>query len=160
MSTPGKSDFLNRCMRYCSGAERCTQDVVKKLVTWEAPEDEYEVILETLRKEKFLDDTRYANSFVADKWRLDQWGKVKIRNGLFQKGFGETLIQNAIDTIDQDGYVAVLHNLLEKKRVSIKKEAMTSQMKKLLSFGASRGFEEELIWQWMEGKGLSFDQRE
>ncbi len=160
MSTPGKSDFLSRCMRYCSGAERCTQDVLKKLVSWEAPEDEYEVILETLRKEKFLDDTRYANSFVADKWRLDQWGKVKIRNGLFQKGIGETLIQNAIDTIDQDGYVAVLHNLLEKKRVSIKKEAMTSQMKKLLSFGASRGFEEELIWQWMESKGLSFDQRE
>jgi len=147
-------------MRYCSGAERCTQDVVKKLVIWEAPEDEYEVILETLRKEKFLDDTRYANSFVADKWRLDQWGKVKIRNGLFQKGISETLIQNAIDTIDQDGYVAVLHHLLEKKRVSIKKEAMTSQMKKLLSFGASRGFEEELIWQWMESKGLSFDQRE
>ena len=160
MSTPDKSDFLNRCMRYCSGAERCTQDVVKKLVTWEAPEDEYEVILETLRKEKFLDDTRYAHSFVADKWRLDQWGKVKIRNGLFQKGISETLIQNAIDTIDQDGYVAVLHNLLEKKRVSIKKEAMTSQKKKLLSFGASRGFEEELIWQWMESKGLSFDQRE
>ena len=160
MSTPDKSDFLNRCMRYCSGAERCTQDVVKKLVIWEAPEDEYEVILETLRKEKFLDDTRYAHSFVADKWRLDQWGKVKIRNGLFQKGISETLIQNAIDTIDQDGYVAVLHNLLEKKRVSIKKEAMTSQMKKLLSFGASRGFEEELIWQWMESKGLSFDQRE
>ena len=160
MSTPGKSDFLNRGMRYCSGAERCTQDVVKKLVTWEAPEDEYEVILETLRKEKFLDDTRYAHSFVADKWRLDQWGKVKIRNGLFLYVIGETLIQNAIDTIDQEGYVAVLHNLLEKKRVSIKKEVMTSQMKKLLSFGASRGFEEELIWQWMEGKGLSFDQRE
>ena len=160
MSTPDKSDFLNRCMRYCSGAERCTQDVVKKLATWEAPEDEYEVILETLRKDILLDDTRYAHSFVADKWRLDQWGKVKIRNGLFQKGISETLIQNAIDTIDQDGYVAVLHNLLEKKRVSIKKEAMTSQMKKLLSFGASRGFEEELIWQWMESKGLSFDQRE
>ena len=160
MSTPGKSDFLSRCMRYCSGAERCTQDVLKKLVSWEAPEDEYEDILETLRKEKFLDDTRFANSFVADKWRLDQWGKVKIRNGLFQKGISETLIQNAIDTIDQDGYVVVLHHLLEKKRVSIKKEAMTSQMKKLLSFGASRGFEEELIWQWMESKGLSFDQRE
>lgn len=158
MSTPGKSDFLSRCMRYCSGAERCTQDVLKKLVSWEAPEDEYETILETLRKEKFLDDTRYANSFVADKWRLDQWGKVKIRNGLFQKGISETLIQNAIDTIDQDGYVAVLHNLLEKKRASIKNEAMTSQMKKLLSFGSGRGFEEELIWQWMEGKGLSFDQ--
>jgi regulatory protein len=160
MSTPGKSDFLSRCMRYCSGAERCTQDVLKKLVSWEAPEEEYELILETLRKEKFLDDTRYANSFVADKWRLDQWGKVKIRNGLFQKGISETLIQNAIDTIDQEGYVAVLHHLLEKKRISIQKEAMTSQMKKLISFGASRGFEEELIWQWMESKGLSFDQRE
>lgn len=158
MSTPGKSDFLSRCMRYCSGAERCTQDVLKKLVSWEAPEDEFETILETLRKEKFLDDTRYAHSFVADKWRLDQWGKVKIRNGLFQKSIEENLIQNAIDTIDQEGYVAVLHHLLEKKRVSIQREAMTSQMKKILSFGASRGFEEELIWQWMEGKGLSFEQ--
>ncbi len=160
MSTPGKSDFLSRCMRYCSGAERCTQDVVKKLVSWDAPEDEYETILETLRKEKFLDDTRYAHSYVADKWKLDQWGKVKIRNGLFQKGIGETLIQQAIDTIDQEGYTAVLHHLLEKKRESIQREAMASQMKKLLSFGAGRGFEEELIWQWMERKGLSFDQRE
>ena len=160
MSTPGKSDFLSRCMRYCSGAERCTQDVVKKLVSWEAPEEEFETILETLRKEKFLDDTRYAHSYVADKWRLDQWGKVKIRNGLFQKGISETLIQDAIDTIDQEGYIGALHQQLEKKRVSIKKEPMTSQMKKLISFGASRGFEEELIWQWMEQQGLSFDQRE
>jgi hypothetical protein len=37
-----------------------------------------------------------------------------------------------------------------KKRESIKRESTTSQMKKLLSFGASRGFEEELIWSWME----------
>jgi regulatory protein len=150
MSTPGKSDFLSRSMRYCSGAERCTQDVVKKLVSWEAPEEEFETILETLRKEKFLDDTRYAHSYVADKWRLDQWGKVKIRNGLFQKGISEALIEMAIETIDLEGYTAILHHLLMKKRESIKRESTTSQMQKLLSFGASRGFEEELIWSWME----------
>ncbi len=144
-------------MPYCAQAERCTQDVLKKLADWEVPEEEIDEILEKLRKEKFLDDTRYAHSFVADKWRLDQWGRVKIRNGLFQKGISESLIQSALDTIDQDAYISGMENLLVKKRATIHKEPVISQMKKLLSFGASRGFEEELIWRWLEKEGLGFE---
>lgn len=44
-------------------------------------------------------------------------GKSKNKKWALSKGISETLIQNAIDTIDQDGYVAVLHNLLEKKSI-------------------------------------------
>ena len=157
MALNDSAQFLKRLMPWCAQAERCTQDVMKKLVSWEVPEEEIEEILEKLRTEKFLDDTRYANSFVADKWRLDQWGRVKIRNGLFQKGISEQLIQSALDTIDQEAYISVMENLLEKKRATIRKEPVITQMKKLLSFGAGRGFEEELIWQWLEKVGLHFD---
>ena len=152
-----KSETLKRITHYCATAERCTKDVIQKLVSWEVPEETYESILEILRLEKFLDDARYANSFVADKWKLDQWGRAKIRNGLFQKGISELLIQNAIDTIDQDTYVTGLENLLSKKRDTIRKDAPVNQMKKIISFGTSRGFEEELIWNWLEKEGLSFD---
>ena len=144
-------------MPYCAKAERCTMDVVRKLASWDVPEEETEMILETLRQEKFLDDVRYAKSFVADKWRLDQWGRSKISNGLFQKGMSEQLIQQALDTIDMDQYISGMEIVLSKKRDSIRKETHVSQMKKILSFGVSRGFEEEYIWKWLEKEGLSFD---
>ena len=144
-------------MQYCAQAERCSQDVVQKLTSWNTPEEIIEIILEKLREDKFLDDTRYANSYVADKWKLDQWGRNKIRNGLFQKGFGEIEILAALETIDQKEYIAGMQNLLAKKRDTIFQEPPISQMKKILSFGYSRGFEEELIWQWLEKEGLSFD---
>lgn len=149
--------ILTRIMTYCAQAEHCTQDVIQKLVAWEVPEEDMDGIVEKLRSEKYLDDTRFAQSFVNDKWKLDQWGRAKIRNGLFQKGISEPLIQSALDTIDQDAYISIMENLLEKKRTTIRKEPVISQMKKLLAFGASRGFEEELIWQWLEKVGLSFE---
>ena len=157
MTYEPKSAILKRIMPYCAKAERCTLDVVRKLASWDVPEEEIEMILETLRKEKFLDDVRYANSFVADKWRLDQWGRSKISNGLFQKGIPEQLIHQALDTIDMDQYISGMDNVLSKKRDSIRKETPVSQMKKILSFGVSRGFEEEYIWKWLEKEGLSFD---
>lgn len=148
------NDVLKRLMPYCAQAERCTQDVIRKLSDWGVPEEFTEEILEELRVEKFLDDARYAYSFVADKWRLDQWGRLKIRNGLFQKGINEALIQTALDTIDQETYLSGMATLLEKKRKTLSGEPTIVQMKKLLAFGASRGFEEELIWQWLEKEGL------
>ena len=155
MTSEPKSATLKRIMHYCATAERCSYDVVKKLAEWDVPEEEVEDILEKLYLEKFVDNKRYANSFVNDKWKLDVWGKNKIRNGLFQKGISEALIQSAIDTIDYDAYVSGLENLLSKKREIIRKDTGINQMKKLLSFGVSRGFEEELIWQWLEKVGLS-----
>jgi len=157
MASTKSPNHLQQAMQYCALAERCTQDVMNKLMSWEVSEDEGLEILEKLRLEKFLDDTRYANSFVADKWKLDVWGRGKIRNGLFQKGISDLLIQHALDTIDQDLYVAGMENLLSKKRDTIRMEPLISQMKKIISFGNSRGFEEELIWQWLENEGLSFD---
>lgn len=142
---------------YCARAEHCTQDALKKLSEWEVPEEEAEEILEKLREEKYLDDDRYAASFAADKWKLDLWGRAKIKNGLFQKGLSETQIENAISTIDQTQYISGMENLLSKKRETIRNESPIQQMKKLISFGVSRGFEEELIWRWLEKEGLSFD---
>ena len=157
MTSSEQKEFLKRAMNYCALAERCTHDLVKKMIEWGVAEEEFESILERLRQEKFLDDDRYANSFVADKWKLDQWGRSKISNGLFHKGFGEHQIQKALDTIDQDEYVGIMENVLARKRETIKKETLVQQMKKIISFGTSRGYEEELIWQWLEKEGLNFD---
>jgi regulatory protein len=157
MTSEPKSAILKRISHYCATAERCARDVVQKLSAWNVPEEDVDMILEILLQEKYLDDGRYAKSFVADKWKLDQWGRSKISNGLFQKGINEQLIQQALDTIDLDLYISSMEILLSRKRDTIRKETPVSQMKKVLSFGISRGFEEELIWKWLEKEGLSLD---
>ena len=157
MSSGSPSVFLKRITHYCAKAERCTQDVIQKLTSWDVPEEDMDDILENLRVENYLDDIRYASSFVADKWKLDLWGRGKIKNGLFQKGFSALQIETALETIDPDAYFQGLKNLLFKKADTLKDEDTINQMKKLLSFGQSRGFEDELIWQWLEAEGFSFD---
>lgn len=153
-----KKDYLNRIMNYCARAERCTYDVQKKLATWEVPIEETDEIMQRLREDKYLDDVRYAKCYVSDKWKLDLWGRGKIKNGLYQKGFRDPALQEALQLIDQDEYVHGLHHLLSKKRDSISRETRIAQMKKLLRYGFTRGFEEDLIWKWLEQKGYSFEE--
>lgn len=157
MLKDSEKEILQRIMQFCAQSERCTQDVLRKLASWSISESETDELIRTLRREKFLDDDRFATFYVSDKWKLDQWGRAKIKNGLLQKGFDEMQIQKALDTIDQTAYVSGLQKLLTKKRITIKSEVPVSQMKKMLSYGLSRGFEEDLIWQWLEKEGLSFE---
>ena len=157
MTQPADDKTLKRIMEYCAKAERCTHDVLRKLTEWQLDEEEIESILEKLRQEKYLDDVRYANSYVVDKWKLDQWGRSKISNGLFHKAFDEQQIQRALETIDHSEYVGILEHVLSRKRETIKSEPAIQQMKKIISFGTSRGYEEDLIWQWLEKEGLNFD---
>lgn len=150
MSTGTKSDFLKRAMRYCAGVEHCTQDVVLKLRSWKASEEEVDEIIKTLREQNFLDDTRYARAFVSDKWKLNLWGREKIRHGLLQKGIDASVIQNSLNTIDEEEYIKGLHQLLHKKRKELAQDDRFAETRKLVSFAASRGFEEELVFTWLE----------
>ena len=63
---------------YCAMSEHCSDDVFRKLEQWGAPLAAYDSILGYLRKEKFVDDQRYAIAFVRDKYRFSQWGRIKI----------------------------------------------------------------------------------
>ena len=77
-----EKNVLRDIMQYCAKAEHCTQDVVAKLKSWGISGLESEEIIERLKKENFINDARYAKAYVNDKWKLDHWGKKKIRHQL------------------------------------------------------------------------------
>ena len=151
------SEFLRHIMQYCSSAERCTQDVKHKLISWNVPEEKWDEILQKLYRENFLDDTRYANSYVSDKWKLDHWGKQKMKHGLLQKGFNEADIEAVLHSIDPKEYAAGLHMVLSKKRNELKMEDPVVLAKRLLSFAKNKGYEDEEIWQWMNANGIDLE---
>ena len=149
MSIPS-TDFLQRLMKYCSEAERSTHDVFAKLVSWAITPEEGEIIIEKLRKENFLNDERYANSYVREKWNLDRWGKIKIAHALKQKNIDDRLAQKALSAIDEEEYQTQMNHALQKKWNEVQSGNLQDDLRKLMMYALNRGFEEELINDWIE----------
>ncbi|MEP6647581.1 MAG: regulatory protein RecX [Saprospiraceae bacterium] len=156
MKNSGKP-ILERIMQYCADAERCTHDVLTKLVSWGLPMEETEIILTKLKAEKFLDDHRYTTSYVKEKWNLGQWGKIKIENALQLKNIDPVMTQQALTNIAQEEYTEVLHDLLSKKQKEVTTSNKSDEARRILMFALSCGFEEELIYKWLEERGYEIE---
>ncbi|MEZ4908952.1 MAG: regulatory protein RecX, partial [Saprospiraceae bacterium] len=94
---------------------------------------------------KYLDEERFTRAFIRGKFRMNNWGKIKIKIALKQKHINEKLINYCFDEIDDDEYHRVLYSLLEKKNRELRSNNKTDKTQKLKSYAYSRGFEYELI---------------
>jgi len=137
---------LKRMQMLCSRQERCTSDIRKRIAGFNLSEEETDNIIDTLSKDNFINDERYAFSFVHDKFSFNKWGKIKIGYGLKLKGISKAYISKALDSIDSSDYRLMLKSELMKK---FKKSGSSDKLalkSKLLRFGQYRGFETELIF--------------
>jgi regulatory protein len=143
-------EALSYAMDLCAARERCLSEIRDKLHGHKIPSQEIENILLTLKKEKFIDESRYAESFSSDKLRINKWGKVKIRYILQHKNISRQDIGNALDKIDDEFYSSVLREELMKKRKTIKGSNAFELRGKLSRFGQQRGFETGLIYSLLD----------
>ncbi len=136
---------LNKAMYLCSKAEKCKDDIRKKLYDWKANPSEHEKIISELEKQKFIDEERYVKYYVRDKFEFNKWGKIKIRTMLYRKKLSEKLITAGLEYISQEKYIENLEYLLNQKRKTIKDTEAYKIKDKLMRFAASRGYEPDLI---------------
>jgi regulatory protein len=137
---------LNKSMAQCSQKELCREDIRKKLSLWGVETRDIEKIIEILIKERFIDEVRYANAFVRDKFKYNKWGKVKIAMHLRHKKLSPEIIGQALDSIDHDQYVRFIRGVLESHRRSIKAKNQLDLKAKLLRYGQSKGFESGVLY--------------
>ena len=67
-----------RLATLCAQAEHCEKEMRDKMKRWELDEAIQEKVISHLRKERYIDDERYARAFVKDKIRYNKWGRRKI----------------------------------------------------------------------------------
>lgn len=132
----------------CSRSEQCSADIREKILKSGISRGDAEEILDFLKREKFIDDARFARAFARDKVRFSGWGKLKIRLHLRSKRISDSDIAAALEQIDSADYISAL------KRAGIAKvktlnvfEAGDAQ--KLIRHLASRGFESGLIMKFL-----------
>jgi regulatory protein len=138
-------EALSLITRYCSKEERCVNDARNRLSQFGLSDIDIDQIIEYLKSEKYVDDQRYANAFVNDKFRFNKWGKYKIKMHLKQKCISEETISNAFASISPDDYRDLLANEIKKKLSTLPKTSKFETKGKLYRFAAQRGFENDLI---------------
>lgn len=126
---------------YCSMAERCKSEVIRKLWQWGVPINSETAILAHLEKENYVNESRYAAAFVRDKYRFAQWGRIKIIQALRVKQIPENCIEEGLKQIEEEEYLSILTGLLEKKKRTVKARNDYELNGKLIRFAAGHGYE-------------------
>lgn len=147
-----KEQALQKIKHYCAYQERCHSEVKEKLYAlgvWKKDQDE---IMASLIEENYLNEERFAIAFAGGKWRVKQWGRVKIKYELKQKQVSEYCIKKAMKEIPDEEYLAVLNKLAKEKYAALKDEQYLIRKKKVLDYLIGKGFEPALIMTALPGK--------
>ena len=140
-------EILYKLAAKCSISEQCLSDIETKLSRYNLTEEERTRILRHLIEEKYIDDCRYAEAYVRDKYRFNKWGRIKIAQGLRMKGIDSETINNAMGAIDEDEYLEILRDLIKAKRKSTRGKNDYEINGKIARFAVGRGFEYAAIRQ-------------
>lgn len=146
---PNVKQAYSKMAHLCSRSEQCSADIRKKILAYEIVEEIVDEIIEKLINEKYIDDERFVRAYVNDKFKINKWGKTKIRYYLRSKGLSDEVIQHGLQNIDDEKYKFLLVKTMKAKAKSIKEEDKFKRMGQVIRFAQNRGFEPELIHRYM-----------
>ena len=130
---------LDRMRNLCSRREYCRSDIMKKVLkALDGDQAGAEKIIETLVREKYIDEIRYSSAFARDKASIAGWGETKIRHMLSAKGIPRDTISLALEEIDEGKAAGRLEKLMENKFKSLKDDPQCRM--KMLRFALGRGY--------------------
>ena len=140
-----KEQALQKLKHYCAYQERSHSEVIEKLYNLGVWKKDHGEIIATLIEENYLNEERFAIAFAGGKWRIKQWGRIKIKYELKQKQVSEYCIRKALKQINEEEYLKVLDKLTKEKYALLKSEQYLVRKKKTMDYLLQKGFESELV---------------
>ena len=142
----GTDAAWQKIKHFCAYQERCHSETRDKLYGFGLYPQEVDDLLGKLIEENYLNEERYAVQFAGGKFRMKQWGKVKIKYELQQKRLSAYCIKKALAQIDAEDYYQCLLKLAKAKLAVLDKEKNAYVKKsKLYSYLLQKGYESNLI---------------
>ena len=123
----------------CSRREYCLSDLRGKAAARLDDPCRMEELMESLLREGYVDEKRYAAAFARDKSSLTGWGALKIGYVLRMKGIAAQDISAALGEIDRDKSLGRLHSQILAKSKTLQGDPQIKY--KLIKFALSRGYD-------------------
>jgi regulatory protein len=136
--------ILGKLQRFCAYRERSTKEVNDKLTTLKIFYDQQQLYVKVLEEQKFLDEARFVKAFVNDKFKINRWGKIKIRQALSLFQVNDTLIIHALENIDDAQYLKALQHIIDRYKPKTKGLEKYLATQKILKHCYSKGYEHDI----------------
>lgn len=132
--------------------DHARKELQRKARQKDFPDEVIENVLNELNDKGYLNEKSFAEKFTADKFKLNNWGPIKIRAQLFQKGVSKTTIDQTVDTFfeDQELGETYLNLVLKRKRRFLKEEDNYKRKKKIFDYLNRKGFYPDSIFSHMD----------
>ena len=142
----GTEKAFAKAKYYCAYQERSHAEVKKKLYGFGLYKNEVELLMSQLIEENYLNEERFAMAFAGGKFRIKQWGKIKIKFELKQRQVSDYSIKKALAAISDDDYEKTLQKLAEEKLATLKSEKnIFTKKSKLQNYLVGKGYEFNLV---------------
>ncbi|MDG5799499.1 regulatory protein RecX [Marinilabiliaceae bacterium ANBcel2] len=134
--------YYNRAASICARQEKCRSDIKKKLIEWGVESAFRDKILDSLEREGFINEERFACFYVRDKFKFNRWGENKIRFNLRNREVSDSVIDVAFSKadIERDDYIKALESLLTFKSKKLTFSDAYKKKAALIRFAYSRGY--------------------
>ena len=132
---------------YCAYQDRCHKEVVKKLKDMKMTPLAVDEIVGHLIEHRYLNEERFAKSFVRGKFNIKKWGKNRIVRELKIREISKYNIELALKEIDPEDYLTQLDGLAKKRLAAIKEADPFKKKRKLAEYLLYRGWESNLVYE-------------
>ncbi|WP_299105969.1 RecX family transcriptional regulator [uncultured Winogradskyella sp.] len=136
-----------RLESYCAYQERCHKEVRNKLWEMRMIPEAIDVVLVHLIEHNFLNEERFAKTFVSGKFRIKKWGKIRLVRELKSRDISKYSIDVALKEIDLDDYYQTLDALTLKRIDQVKEKDKYKKKKKVADYLFYRGWESHLVYE-------------
>ena len=146
----GTERASEKIKHFCSYQERCHQETTAKLYSFGLYPQEVNTLLAMLVEENYLNEERFSIAFAGGKFRINKWGKTKIKIALRQKQVSEYCINKGLSEIKDEDYLSQLNKLASDKLAVLKNEKNIFVRKyKLQQYLLQKGYEPGFINEWI-----------
>ena len=132
---------------YCAYQERCHHEVRQKLKSMNMIPEASDIIIVHLLKHNFLNEERFAKTYVRGKFNIKKWGRRRLTLELKKKDISKFNINAALAEISEDEYVEFFNDLAEKTAYSIKEANVLKKKQKFINYLLYRGWEPHLVYE-------------
>ncbi|NNK61122.1 MAG: RecX family transcriptional regulator [Flavobacteriaceae bacterium] len=139
-------EALKKLQHYCSYQERSHQEVTQKLKGMRMIPQAIDTIIVSLIQDNYLNETRFAKTFVRGKFRIKKWGKHRLKMELTKKGINKYNINQALSEISDIEYIEVFNDLAEKKASVLNEPNLLKKKRKFADYLLYRGWESDLVY--------------
>lgn len=131
---------------YCAYQERCHQEVRQKLERMHMIPEAIDMIIVHLLEHNFLNEERFAKTFVSGKLKIKNWGRYRLTYELKKKDISKVNIYEALATISDVEYTEIFNDLAEKRANLLKEPNKIKKRKQFIDYFLYRGWESHMVY--------------